>query len=144
MSKTNNLMLILSLAFFGFSKDLTQEKKEIKSIVQSFVKAGDSQNSQTLEELLLPEYQIVMNQLFGSPTLSLMNKKAYLENIRSGKFGGDQRKIEFHQITVQGNSAFVQTTLKGKKMSFQSFLHLIKTKEQKWKLLSDTPFVLVQ
>ncbi|WP_248724156.1 nuclear transport factor 2 family protein [Seonamhaeicola sp. ML3] len=117
------------------------ELENIKEVITAFAKAGDKNDSQELAMYLDDNYRIVMNRLFGSESVVIMDKSTYLKKIESKEFGGDKRQLNFENITINGSSASVKVTFKGEKMTFVAILCLIQNKEGKWKLVSDIPVI---
>jgi ketosteroid isomerase-like protein len=118
------------------------DSSSIKQVIESFAKAGDNNDAKKLENLLDQHYQIHMNQLFGSTELSIVDRDLYLQKIESKEWGGDKRFVEIDHILMNGNSAVVMASLKGSKSTFKSIFILIKNKDGKWLLLSDTPEIV--
>ena len=131
------LMLIASINAFTQGQD----EKAIKELITAFSLAGDQNDAVALDNYLDDHYRVVMNRLFGSKEVSIMNKEVYLEKIRNKEFGGDNRKVNIEQITLNGTTATVKVLLEGSKMSFNSLITLVKDEENKWKLISDVPIV---
>lgn len=114
------------------------ESSEIKQTIIDFAKAGDENDLNTLKRILDDNYRIVMNRLFGSDEIKMINKEMYLSKIKSKEWGGDNRKVEVREIIYNGNSASAIVNYKGEKMSFTSIIDLIKDKED-WKIIAETP-----
>ncbi len=117
----------------------TPAMKEVKQTVQKFMKAGDQNDSKTMEGLLDSNYRVVMNQLFGSEEVSILPRDVYLQKISSKEFGGDSRKITFKEVIINGNNAVVNVESIGEKSTMTSIIVLIKDVDNSWKLVSDTP-----
>ena len=83
-----------------------------------------------------------MNRLFGSKEVSIMSKSVYLEKIKSKEFGGDERSLSIHSITINGTTALAKVSFLGKKMTFVSLLSLVKNANGSWLLINDMPMVL--
>ncbi len=118
-----------------------QNEENIKDRILSFAKAGDEQDVQTLDLCLDQHYRVVMNRLFGSSEVAILDKEHYLSKIRLKEFGGDQRVVNIQEILTNGNTAIAKVEFKGKKMTFTSLLTLIRDGEGQWKLISDVPIV---
>ena len=129
-------------SFTSSVKGLESEKDNIQETIKTFSKAGDERNLAMLDELLDDNYRIVMNQLFGSKEIALMDKATYLSMIEARKFGGDDREVEFKDILISGNNAIVSVNLWGNIMNVASIFNLVKNEKGQWKLISDTPTIL--
>lgn len=141
MKKVNLIILMISVfSAIGCSAQST-EVKDIKQVITAFSKAGDKNDSKKLESYLDENYRIVMNRLFGSKSVSVMDKTTYLEKIKSKEYGGDNRTLTIENIVINGTTASAKVTFKGTKMTFVSILVLIQNEEGKWTLISDTPIV---
>jgi len=116
------------------------QEKAVKSTIEQFAKAADNSDAAAMDKLLDNNYRIVMNQLFGSKDVAVINKTIYLQKIKSKEWGGDDRKITIHHVNVLGKTASAKVTLAGK-ATFVSFLELIQDANGAWKLVSDLPTV---
>jgi ketosteroid isomerase-like protein len=141
MKKLKLMAIVLSL-FTAFNSNAQKAEVEvIKKIVTNFSKAGDTNNSEKLSTYLDDNYRIVMNRLFGSTAVSTMSKSMYLEKIASKEFGGDERKVSFDSVTINGNTACAIVMLEGEKMTSKSIITLVKNTDGIWKLMSDMPVI---
>ncbi len=137
-----NLKLIVMMMSLFTALNVNGQKSEveaIKSVISGFAKAGDTNDSEKLTTYLDDNYRIVMNQLFGSEVVSVMPKSVYIQKIASKEFGGDQRKVSFDSVTLNGNTACAIVKLEGKKMTTKSVINLVKHADGHWKLISDMP-----
>ncbi len=140
--KKFNLIALICLMFAGIaSKAQTMELKNIEKIITEFSKAGDENNAEKLATYLDDNYRIVMNRLFGSTGVIVMQKAAYLEKIKSKEYVGDNRVLTIENIVINGPTANAKVIFKGSKMTFISLIELIQDTDGNWKLISDTPIV---
>ncbi|QNL23257.1 hypothetical protein HZR84_12330 [Hyphobacterium sp. CCMP332] len=86
-----------------------------------------------------PDYRIIMNRLFGSKEVSVMNKPQYLEKIVSKEWGGVKRVVNVETIIFNENSASAIVAYKGEKMSWKSIIHLVNSENNEWLIISETP-----
>lgn len=140
--KKNILALAMGLLLSSTSQAQLQEEESIREVIINFASNADNQEAMALGELLDNNFRIVMNQLFGSSEVSLIDKNTYLSKIKTKEWGGDQRQVKIERISVTGKTASVKVILKGSKMSMASFIQLIKNKDGDWKLISDLPTLL--
>jgi ketosteroid isomerase-like protein len=117
------------------------EIKKIEKAITEFSKAGDNNDSKKLETYLDDNYRIVMNRLFGSETVIVMDKTTYLKKVKSKEYGGDNRELTIENVVLNGTIASAKVTFKGSKMTFVSILVLIQNTKGEWKLVSDVPIV---
>lgn len=137
------IFLICMICLFGMTaKAQKNDVKAVKQVIGTFALAGDKNDATLLEKQLDDNYRIVMNQLFGSKEVEIMNKGTYLEKIRSKQFGGDKRKLDFKEVIINGNTAVVKVIMKGEKSTFHSLICLVKDVNNRWKLISDTPVII--
>ena len=142
MKKVKLTMLLMSLVTVFNVNAQKAEIEAIKSVITKFSAAGDANNADKLTMCLDDNYRIVMNQLFGSKDVNVMPKSVYIEKIAAKEFGGDQRKVNIENVTVNGNTACAFVKLEGKKMTTKSFITLVKHADGRWKLVSDMPVVM--
>lgn len=140
----NNLLFTLLLFCLSCSLQAQKgnEAKAIGETILQFAQAADAQNADKLDELLDSNYRIVMNQLFGSTEVIVMDKSMYLAKINAKEFGGDKRQVKMGKMDVNGNTANVKVTFTGAKMSFASFIQLVKTREGTWKIVNEMPVII--
>ena len=117
------------------------DAKDIKAAITGFAKAGDMNDADKLAEYLDTNYRVVMNRLFGSSKVNIMPREVYLEKIRKKEFGGDTRKLTFDNLVINGTTASVMVTMKGKKATFISLITMVQNADGRWKLVSDVPMV---
>ncbi len=141
--KTNILTLAMSLLLTtACNAQSTKEEKLVKQVIINFSSFGDQQDADGLDTLLDANFRIVMNQLFGSKEVSVMDKTTYLKKIRTKEFGGDRREVKIENLQIDGKTALVRVTLKGTNMTMVSMLQLIKNHAGHWQLVSDLPTIL--
>ena len=138
-----------SLMFFFLASILSvnvqaQESDDLTAIeeaVREFSAASDQQSAEKLEAVLHPQFRAVVNRLFGSEEVSLMDKAVYLQLIKDRKIGGDQRDVHILQMEVVGNNATVRAILAGKAMHFTTFISLVKNVDGSWQVIGDFPHI---
>lgn len=136
------LFLTLMISALPEAKSQTKmEKQNVENVVRQFVHGADARDVQQVDTVLDANYRTVVNRLFGGDEISTMNKDLYLTLLKEGRIGGDQRQIEFLMIDIVGNNAVVKARLKGKELLFTSYILLIRTKDDKWLIVSDLPHV---
>ncbi|MEQ9593047.1 MAG: nuclear transport factor 2 family protein [Cyclobacteriaceae bacterium] len=133
-------IILIALLTFTLSAQAQGDKDVLKAVITKFVQAADAQKASELSSVLHSDFRIVMNQLFGSTEVALMDRKTYLQLVEEKKLGGDQRTIEFASIEIVNQNAAIKVILKGKTMVFESLIHAVKTKEGKWLLIDDLPY----
>jgi len=140
MKKSLFIMLLFGMVLLtGYAQASDAEK--IKAAVTGFAKAADMNDAEKLAGYLDTNYRLVLNRLFGSSEVNIMPREVYLEKIRKKEFGGDTRKVTFDQLIVNGTTASVKVTLKGKKATFISLITLVQNTDGQWKLVSDMPMI---
>lgn len=133
---------LMLLTLIGINMNLNAQKEDEKAItttIETFAKAGDNNDRETLATTLDDNYRIIMNRLFGGDVVSIMGKEVYLEKIATKEYGGDSREVEVKSITIVGTTACVNVLFKGQKMTFDTIMILVKNKGAEWKIISDTP-----
>ena len=138
--KTRLIMIPLML-FSTMVMAQKEEVKKIKTTIEGFVKAGDENNHEEIGNYLDANYRVVMNRLFGSEAVGVVNKDEYIAKIESKEWGGDKREITYEEIIITGTVATAKVKLVGSKMTFISNFTLIQNAEGDWMLLSDTPVI---
>jgi len=142
MKKIVPLMMVVLFTVITHGWSQSKDEKVITRIITDFAQAGDQNDADGLEKFLDPNYRIVMNRLFGSTEVSVMPKAVYLDKIRNKEFGGDTRQLKFENIMINGNTAIAMVKFSGLKMSFASFITLVKDDSGNWKLVNEVPVII--
>lgn len=135
------LMGFLGVFFSITSCAQSSDQKAIEQTIEAFSKAGDQNDVELLDNYLDEHYRIVMNRLFGSTAVSIVDKKGYLAKIESKEWGGDQRQLTFEDLVVNGTTASTKVTFAGAQMTFVSLVTLVKNQEGNWQLISEVPMI---
>ena len=122
------------------NKKTSKDMEQIQTLINTIVGAADSRNATTLEKHLHPEFRVVANR-FGGNDAKVLPKKVYLDLIKAGKIGGDQRSIAVESIEVKDHIAVAKATLTGSKAVFTSFYQFVKNAQNEWQLINDMPLV---
>lgn len=139
---TNTILVSLLIAG-TFSHAFSQtEQEHIEAAIKAFAKAADKRDVKTLDKILHPEFRLAMNQLFGNKEMTTINKTTYLKMVEDGKLGGDDRKLEILEIRFLQKNASCTVRFTGSKMSFQTFLQLVKGVDGDWTVVNDLPALL--
>jgi ketosteroid isomerase-like protein len=139
---TNTILISLLIAG-ALSQGLSQtEQEDIEAAIRIFAKAADKRDVKVLDKILHAEFRLAMNQLFGSQDLTTMNKATYLKMVEEGKLGGEDRKLEILEVKVFQKNASCIVRFTGSKMSFQTFLQLVKGADGNWTVVNDLPALL--
>ncbi|PCE66629.1 nuclear transport factor 2 family protein [Sediminicola luteus] len=141
-----NFKIVFPLLVFCMLGALShaQDTEKIRTLIQNFSEAGDRQDAAELDQYLHPHYRIVMNRLFGSHELTIMDKSTYLDKIKRKEFGGDQRKVIVEEPKLNGNTAYAKVRFVGKQMQFNSLILAVKDGQGNWFLLSESPVVVAK
>lgn len=140
--KTVFFSAIIGLFLSSNIQAQANDLEAIEQTIVAFMEASDASDATKLGSYLDDNYRIVMNRLFGSNEVSIMPKSIYLEKIKSKEFGGDDRSLTIHSITINGTTALAKASFKGKKMTFVSLLSLVKNDKGNWLLINDMPMIL--
>ncbi|WP_027420441.1 nuclear transport factor 2 family protein [Crocinitomix catalasitica] len=117
------------------------DMQKVEATIKAFVLAGDKNKADEIGNYLDDNYRIVMNRLFGSESVSTMDKATYVEKIRSKEYGGDTRKITILNLSSNGNSVSATVKLVGEKMTATSIFILLQDAKGNWKIVSDTVMI---
>ncbi|PIB38432.1 nuclear transport factor 2 family protein [Maribacter sp. 4G9] len=141
MKKNNLILLVFTLLIITSCTAQNDDKSQIQEVLTKFCKAGDENDTKELATCLDDNYRIVMNRLFGSTEVSIMDKAVYLDKIKAKEFGGDSRTLTIENIILNGTTASAKVVLKGTKSSFISLITLVQDAQGYWKLIGDMPIV---
>lgn len=112
--------------------------EQIKTAIEAFVKAGDNHDTAVLGNVLHSGFQNIQDGFFDEGGIFVFSKEDYIELIRTGKFGGNPRSIDYHSIEQSGNIAIAQVRLESQYLIFHSLILCVCDKGH-WKIISNTP-----
>ncbi len=138
MIKTTLVFGLMALAL-GCASQSTSDTNEVNKTIQTFAKAADENDVTKLSLVLNDNFKIIMNRLFGSTEISLLDKEFYLAKIESKEWGGEKRTLTIENVNVVGNNASAKVTFTGEKSTLVSLIQLVKDDKGKWKLITDLP-----
>lgn len=118
-----------------------KEEAKVKAVVEQFAGNADKQDAAAMKSVLHDNFRAVVNRAFGAEDVSIMDKPAYLQLLTDKKIGGDARKVTFSAIDINGNNASVKAIFQGEKLTFTTYLLLVKETSGEWKLISDMPVI---
>lgn len=124
----------------NYHRILESEIQVAKKVIELFVKAGDTRNTDQLDVVLHNHFRVVVNQLMGSTETNVITKDQYLTLMRERKLGGDIRSLDIQSFVMIGKNASAKVKITGKATTFESFYHLIQNNEGQWQLIHDLPF----
>jgi hypothetical protein len=113
----------------------------VRTVVREFVAAGDSRDAGQLKDILHPHYRVAVNQFVSDPGVTIIDRKAYLNMIRSGKLGGTPRELDIISTEVTGHTAYVRAVATSASLRFDTLYTLMRDLDGRWWLVSETPYV---
>ena len=138
-----SLFLIMSVFFTTNSSLNTAEEDTnmaaVIKAVEQFTKSADKRDVKQMDAIMHSNFRAIVNRLFGSEEVSIMDKALYLDLLKKGKIGGDNRKITVESIHFEGSNALVKATLEGEELIFYTFIQLVQETSGDWKIISDMP-----
>lgn len=110
---------------------------DVKSVLESYINAGDINDSEKLKPYLHDDFRVVLYDNKKEAT-SMLDKSTYISFIKTKKFGGYKRSINYEDIEMIGeNMASLKVTLTSSgKPTLKNFYSLVKIKN-KWLIIQD-------
>ncbi|MEM8528624.1 MAG: nuclear transport factor 2 family protein [Bacteroidota bacterium] len=136
------LFLFATLATINTNSELPPNNDQTAAVieaVQTFAASADQRNIEQMDVIMHSNFRAIVNRLFGSEEVSIMDKALYLDLLAQGKIGGDEREVTIVSIHFEGHNALVKATLEGKKLRFTTFMQLVQASSGAWKVISDMP-----
>ncbi|MEM1320089.1 MAG: nuclear transport factor 2 family protein [Bacteroidota bacterium] len=115
------------------------DMEAISKAVTAFATHADNQDVPKMATVLHKDFRAVVNRLFGSEEVALMDKSLYLDLLKQGKIGGAKRTVRIHSIDIEENNAIVRATFQGEQMTFNTFIQLVKDVQGHWTIIGDMP-----
>ena len=130
--------LILALATTGLlfgSVVSSAQEKDVKKVAEDFVKSADIQDPELLASVLFKDAKQFVR--FG-PQILQSTADEYIEQIKEKKLGGNDRKIDFENVLLEGEDvAYVKLKAIGGGLTFSYQLTMFKF-ESDWKIVTIT------
>ena len=114
-----------------------EEKAQIKTVIEAFVKAGEERNINSYDSILHPNFRVVANHYPSPDKTTFLNKETYIDLIKKKVIGGTKFNLIFKDISLVEHSATVQIQLAASKGGQIITFLLIKNAQQQWQIVSD-------
>ncbi|WP_010522787.1 nuclear transport factor 2 family protein [Aquimarina agarivorans] len=133
------ILTFLAIAILFSCKSNAQDDyvSEVKSSLESYLNAGDINDTKKLKPYLHSDFRVVLYDDKKDAT-SILDKSTYISFIKNKKFGGYKRHINYKDIQTIGEnmaSIYVILTSDGKP-TLKNFYSLVRIKN-KWLVLQD-------
>jgi len=133
------IMLSFAAGALNFTDDEVKDLEKVAKAVNQFSTSVDARDVKSTDQVLHTNFRSVVNRLFGSEEVSIMDKSLYLKMLGDGKIGGDKRNVTIHTINLEGNNAVVKASFEGAQLRFSTFMQLVKDPKGNWTIISDMP-----
>lgn len=117
------------------------DKDRIKQAIIDFVKGGDNSDVGLLDSVLHKDFQVTNNGFMGTSGITIIDKKEYLNKIKSGVFGGLPRKMKIEKLDQSGIIASVKLRIESSENDFISYNSLVLDTDNKWKIINNLAVV---
>ncbi len=114
---------------------------KIKQAVTDFVKGGDNSDISLLDKVLHKDFRVTNNGFMGTQGVTIIDKRKYLENIKTGIFGGLPRTMIIENIDENKTIAIVKLRLESSENSFISYNSLVLDTDNEWKIINNLAVV---
>ncbi|SNR81853.1 nuclear transport factor 2 family protein [Dokdonia pacifica] len=111
--------------------------KDVKSTLESYIHAGDINDAEKLKHYLHDDFRVVLYDTKKDAT-SILDKSTYVSFIKTKKFGGYKRNINYEAIEfIEEHMATIKVTLTSPgKPTLKNFYSLVKLKNE-WLVIQD-------
>ncbi|MFZ1659480.1 MAG: nuclear transport factor 2 family protein [Flavobacteriales bacterium] len=117
------------------------DTKKVEQAIVDFVKGGDNSDVDLLDQVLHADFRVTNNGYMGAAGVTVFDKKAYLEKIRSGEFGGVPREMQIEQVDRSGKIASVKLRIQSCAFDFVSYNSLVLDTDDQWKIINNLAVV---
>lgn len=118
-----------------------KQTDKIKETITNFVKGGDNSDIELLDKVLHKDFRVTNNGFMGKTGVSIIDKKEYLNKIKSGVFGGLPRKMKIKKIDQSGIIASVKLKIESSENDFISYNSLVLDTDDQWKIINNLAVV---
>jgi hypothetical protein len=113
----------------------------IEDAIKRFMRGGDESDTALLKGVLHPQFRVIVNQgVLGMEALRIIERPAYFQQIAAKKWGGVPRTVDIVSISVAHSVAAAEVKTSSVRSDITSFLHLVKSKDDQWTIIGDTPY----
>ena len=135
------LLAIISLGSFSCksqtSNNSIKMEKEIKGIIETFVKAGEERNVAMYNDILHKDFRVIANRYPTPDKTSIIPAENYIALITKEVIGGTKYEVIFNSIDIAEHSATVRAELKAEKGGQSVTFLLVQNPANKWQIISD-------
>lgn len=118
-------------------KDEIKMEKEIKSVIETFVKAGEKRDVALYNDILHEEFRVIANKYPTPDKISIIPSAGYIALITKKVIGGTKYEVIYNSINIAEHSATVRTELKAEKGGQLVTFLLVQNTENKWQIIAD-------
>lgn len=112
-------------------------EKEIKTVIETFVKAGEKRNISTYNDILHKDFRVIANQYPSPENTSTLSAKQYTDLLSKEVIGGTKYNVIFRYIDISEHSATVKAELKSENGGQLVTFLLVQNPENKWLIITD-------
>lgn len=112
-------------------------EKEIKNIIETFVKAGEERNLAMYNDILHENFRVIANRYPTPDKTSIITAEDYKALITKEIIGGTKYEVIFNSIDIAEHSATVRAELKAEKGGQSVTFLLVQNPENKWLIITD-------
>ncbi|UII75160.1 nuclear transport factor 2 family protein [Flagellimonas sp. HMM57] len=112
-------------------------EKEIKSVIETFVKAGEERNVAMYNDILHENFRVIANKYPTSDKISIIPAEGYKALITKEVIGGTKYEVVFKSIDIAEHSATVIAELKAEKGGQSVTFLLVQNTENEWQIITD-------
>ncbi len=138
------LMVFLTIISFGYTSCKAQSQnntmkieKEIKNVVETFVKAGEERNVPMYNDILHEDFRVIANRYPTSDKTSIISGAGYIALITKKVIGGTKYEVIFNNINIAEHSATVMVELKAEKGGQLVTFLLVQNQEDRWQIIAN-------
>ncbi len=112
-------------------------EKEIKSVIGTFVKAGEERNVAMYNDILHENFRVIANKYPTPDKTSIIPAEGYKALITKEVIGGTKYEVVFKSIDIAEHSATVRAELKAEKGGQSVTFLLVQNMESEWQIIAD-------
>lgn len=129
------LLVVVSVLCLSFAAKAAQQgEDEVKQAVSSYVKATDTKNVSSLQQLLAPSATFsTLNKINNNFTQ--LSGSDYINSVKAGKIGGWERNLTISSVDANDNLATAKLELTDARLKQVEFVTLMKVNGS-WKIVS--------
>jgi len=136
------MLLFVNATIFGQTTEMS--KQEISALITNFSAAVETRNTMLLEPMLNENFRVIANRFPTSDKTTVLSRETYLELLKAGKIGGENRTVKVISMDINDHIAYAKVEFESDKAVFTTYQTFLLNANNAWQIVSDMPLVKIK